>query len=214
MYGYVYKITLPNTYSYIGSHRSETFDENYWGSSENYKYWKALFLAGKENVKREILCWCMTEQDLIQAEYKAILENNERLYNLSKPKTEEERKRRNYEKNMRHRAKKLNLSLEEYKEIKKQKLIAKKSETNEISIFAKTCPICSKEFEINTHHPNQKYCSRACASRASRAGLSTKPAWNKGLTKNTDERIKRIAEKLKGKPTWSKGLKLKNRKRP
>ena len=84
MYGYVYKITLPNTYSYIGSHRSETFDENYWGSSENYKYWKALFLAGKENVKREILCWCMTEQDLIQAEYKAILENNEYLYNLSK----------------------------------------------------------------------------------------------------------------------------------
>ena len=214
MYGYVYKITLPNTYSYIGSHRSEAFDENYWGSSENYKYWKALFLAGKENVKREILCWCMTEQDLIQAEYKAILENNERLYNLSKPKTEEERKRRKREKYMRYRARKLNLSLEEYKEIEKQKLMTKKLEINEISIFVKTCPICGKEFETSTHHPNQKYCSRACASRASRAGLSTKPAWNKGLTKDTDERIKKIAEKLKGKSTWSKGLKLKNRKRP
>lgn len=175
MYGYVYRVTLPNKYSYIGSHQSETFDEYYWGSSENYKYWKALFLAGKENVKREILCWCETYEELIKAEYQAMLDNNEYLYNLSKPKIKNEKTKK---------------------------------------IICKVCPICNKEFEVTPRQCRQKYCCSACASRASRKGLTTQKCWNKGLTKETDERVKRIGNKLKGKPTWSKGLKLKNRKRP
>lgn len=179
MIGYVYKITLPNKYSYIGSHKSEVFDENYWGSSLNYKYWQALFLAGKENVKREILGWYETEQELIQAEYLAMQENKKYLYNLSKPKSIEEKRLKN---------------------------------NNDTKY--KICPVCGKEFIPSKNHPNQKYCCSACTSKASRLGLGTGKAWNKGLTKETNESIKKTSEKLKGKPTWSKGLKLVNRRRP
>lgn len=35
-------------------------------------------------------------------------------------------------------------------------------------------------------------------------------AWNKNLTKETDRRVAKIAENLKGKPTWNKGLKFSN----
>jgi hypothetical protein len=38
--------------------------------------------------------------------------------------------------------------------------------------------------------------------------IKGKPAWNKGLTKETDERLKVMSEKLKGRKSWSEGKKL------
>ncbi len=38
--------------------------------------------------------------------------------------------------------------------------------------------------------------------------IRTKPPWNKGLTKDTDERIQKISKKLKGRTSSRKGIKL------
>lgn len=39
-----------------------------------------------------------------------------------------------------------------------------------------------------------------------RIGNLGRKAWNEGLTKETDVRVKSMPDKLRGKPTWSKGL--------
>lgn len=57
MYGYIYKITnLINNKIYIGKHKSDSFDTNYWGSGValNSAYKK----YGRKNFKREIIEWC------------------------------------------------------------------------------------------------------------------------------------------------------------
>ena len=74
--GYIYKITLPNNKSYVGSKMSSIFVEEYWGSSGNKQYWKDLEFYGKENCKREILCWCKTKEDLLKKESNLIISHN------------------------------------------------------------------------------------------------------------------------------------------
>lgn len=172
MYGYVYKIIFPNGDTYIGSHHCEFFDESYWGSSINYKYWQALFFTGKENVKREIVCWCKTKKDLLKKEYETMLEHDGYLYNLSIP----------------------------------------KEKTN---VKIKQCIVCGESFECDKRHPRQKYCSKRCASKACDLKITTKKAWNKGLTKENDERVLKYSETFKNKNyiPWNKGLKLKNRRK-
>ena len=190
MYGYVYKISFPNGKCYIGSHKSKTFDENYWGSATSVEYWKKLFLVGKENVKREILCWCEDDESLRKMEGFCIANCKSEMFNIQLPKDAQKLKRKD----------EILQNLEYIKTLKN------------IPEGIKICPICGKEFIPEKRHPDQKYCSKACASRASRAGLGTKKIWNKGLTKETDERIKNIGNKLKGRDTWSKGIAIKKRK--
>ena len=77
MYGYIYKITcLINNRCYVGQKRKSVFDSNYWGSSKNKEYWKDLKLFGKDNFKREILCWAETQIELNEKETEYILSEN------------------------------------------------------------------------------------------------------------------------------------------
>lgn len=43
-------------------------------------------------------------------------------------------------------------------------------------------------------------------SEETRAKMSASAGWNRGLTKETDERVARAAEAMKGRPVWSTGL--------
>jgi len=59
----------------------------------------------------------------------------------------------------------------------------------------KECLICGKEFEKSPSHTlgrwlnEVKYCSRVCYFKS----RENKPSWNSGLTKETDERVAKIA---------------------
>lgn len=70
MYGYIYKFTLvPTGDFYVGLHKYENqteLDENYWGSGNK---WKELISQYDEStwpqiIKREILEWCETYEEL------------------------------------------------------------------------------------------------------------------------------------------------------
>lgn len=75
MYGYIYKITNKiNGKMYIGMHRSNEFDEDYWGSGKIIT--EAIGKYGKENFSREILLECDSEDDLCKAEERIIKELN------------------------------------------------------------------------------------------------------------------------------------------
>lgn len=75
--GYIYKITcLINNKIYVGSKLSKTFVESYWSSSLNNDYWNDLKQYGKENFKREILCWCKTKKELREKEKQYIILEN------------------------------------------------------------------------------------------------------------------------------------------
>ena len=60
MFGYIYKVTnLQNHKIYIGQHKSTTFDESYLGSGINIR--KAISKYGVEHFKVELLEWCDTQ---------------------------------------------------------------------------------------------------------------------------------------------------------
>ena len=62
-YGYIYKIThIPSGRYYIGQHRSEVFDEKYWGNGRVIKdMYKKYSL---EEFSREVLAWAKTQEEL------------------------------------------------------------------------------------------------------------------------------------------------------
>ena len=66
-YGYIYKFTdIVNNKIYIGKREKNYFDESYYGSG---KLWKnVLNTVGKDNIKREILQWCYSKEELYNAE--------------------------------------------------------------------------------------------------------------------------------------------------
>ena len=67
MFGYIYKITNTiNGKIYVGLHKSEKFDESYWGSGIHIQ--RAIKKYGKENFKREILEWCETIDKIVAQE--------------------------------------------------------------------------------------------------------------------------------------------------
>lgn len=79
--GYIYKITcLVNNRIYVGSKLSKNFVESYWGSSKNEDFWNDLNQYGKENFKREILCWCTSVEELREKEHEYILLENALTY--------------------------------------------------------------------------------------------------------------------------------------
>lgn len=57
MYGYIYKTTnLINGKIYIGQHKSDSFDDSYYGSGKYFR--RALQKYGRESFSVEILEWC------------------------------------------------------------------------------------------------------------------------------------------------------------
>jgi len=87
MYGYIYKTTnLINNKIYIGQHKSEVFDETYFGSGKMIT--EALHKYGKNNFKCEILEWCESKQDADAKEKLHIAQNGlpnyEIGYNITK----------------------------------------------------------------------------------------------------------------------------------
>ena len=85
MYGYIYLTTnLINSRKYIGQHKSECFDTNYYGSGKVLL--QAITAYGKDNFKCEILCECFSAEELNAKEefyiekYNAV--NSNEFYNL------------------------------------------------------------------------------------------------------------------------------------
>lgn len=85
MYGYIYLTTnLINNKKYIGQHKSDIFDINYYGSGKLLQ--QAINKEGIENFKCEVLCECFSEEDLNLKEayyiklYDAV--NSSEFYNL------------------------------------------------------------------------------------------------------------------------------------
>lgn len=66
-FGYIYKFTdLTTGKIYIGKREAVSFDKNYWGSG---KLWSEIVTKiGKQNVKREILCFAASRQELRELE--------------------------------------------------------------------------------------------------------------------------------------------------
>lgn len=68
-----------------------------------------------------------------------------------------------------------------------------------------TCEACQKEYEKAFIRRDSRFCSRSCATSGERnaqfglgknAAWNKVPRWHKGLTKETDERLARQAEKM------------------
>jgi len=58
-----------------------------------------------------------------------------------------------------------------------------------------TCLVCDKLFKVDFNRANTaKYCCRACKNKSQ---IGHTP-WNKGLTKETDERVAEVAKKITG----------------
>lgn len=77
MYGYVYKTTdLSNGKIYVGQHKSEKFDTNYFGSGKILK--RKIKQCGIENFSCEILQECFSEKELNEQEIFWIKELNSR----------------------------------------------------------------------------------------------------------------------------------------
>lgn len=86
MIGYIYLTTnLINGKKYIGKRQKSKFDESYIGSGVRLK--AAVKKYGKENFKCEILYWCETKEELIQCEKDTITQynalNDSNFYNLT-----------------------------------------------------------------------------------------------------------------------------------
>ena len=78
MYGYIYLTTnLINSRKYIGQHKSECFDTNYYGSGKVLL--QAINAYGKDNFKCEILCECFSAEELNAKEEFYIVYDNLRL---------------------------------------------------------------------------------------------------------------------------------------
>lgn len=110
-------------------------------------------------------------------------------------------------------------------------------------MITKICLHCSKEFKVKPYRKDiAKFCSRECDSfrkrntawnrglhnylspesiAKSKISHTGQIAWNKGLTKETDERVKKMSEKKSGKPilclrqekhwNWKGGITPENR---
>ena len=85
MYGYIYEtINLINRKKYIGQHKANKFDKNYYGSGKILK--QVLLREGKENFEVRLIEKCNNQEELNNKEiywikyYNAIENNN--YYNI------------------------------------------------------------------------------------------------------------------------------------
>ena len=204
MYGYIYKTTnLINGKIYVGQHKSETFDLNYYGSGK-YLY-NALHKYGKENFSVEILEWCETKEIINEREIYYIQKLNSRNRNIGyniayggeggdlvSCLPEEDRKR---------------LS---------EMLSEMTSEFNRRGITGNKGKHLSEEHRRKISEGNKGKKRSKEAIEAHRLKVTGLPAWNKGLTasdprvakyvhkrgefKHSEETKQLISERLKGRP--------------
>ena len=79
MYGYIYKFTLvPTSKIYVGKHKYqyEKLDEDYWGSGHKWK--RTISNFSHNDIKREIIEFCNTKEELFEREKYWIKELNSR----------------------------------------------------------------------------------------------------------------------------------------
>lgn len=214
MIGYIYLTTnLINNHKYIGKRQKSKFDESYKGSGKRLQV--AIKKYGWENFSCEILKWCETIEELNESEkefiafYDAV--NNPEYYNLAKggdggntgsnykgmaPRKahhSEETKKKMSEQRKGHltsadtRAK-LKIANTGKKRTSEQRLANKIRNTGKIWI---------RRNDIQkTIQPDQL--EQYLADGWERGRLKNKkPAWNKGLSKDTDLRLLKISKHRK-----------------
>lgn len=66
-YGYIYITTnISNGMIYIGQHKSEKYDNKYYGSGKYFL--RAFKKLGKDNFMNSVLCWCSDKEELDEQE--------------------------------------------------------------------------------------------------------------------------------------------------
>ena len=77
MYGYIYRTTnTVNGKTYVGQHKSSSFDRSYLGSGRLLKL--AISKYGRRSFTVEVLQWCETKEELDSAEIEQIKSHRER----------------------------------------------------------------------------------------------------------------------------------------
>ena len=75
MKGYIYKFTdLTTNKIYIGKRETPYFDNSYWGSGKRWS--EVVKTVGKQQIKREVLCYATTRKELRDLEVKYIAQFN------------------------------------------------------------------------------------------------------------------------------------------
>ena len=214
MIGYIYLTTnLINNHKYIGKRQKSKFDESYKGSGKRLQ--AAIKKYGWENFSCEILKWCETIEELNQSEkyfiqyYDAV--NSSDYYNLAKggdggdtgvnykgmaPRKahhSEETKKKMSEQRLGHLT-----SIETRDKISKSNSGKKRTiEQRLANKIRNTGKIWIRKCDIQkTIRPEdlEKYLEEGWEKGRLK---NKKPAWNKGLNKDTDSRLLKISENRK-----------------
>lgn len=217
MYGYIYKTTnLINDKFYVGQKKSDEFlCEDYLGSGVRLK--SAIKHYGKENFKVELIDTADTKEELDEKEIywidKLDARNLDIAYNLSKggdgntsgiawnkgltkdicPKLSKSEETKNKHSNSLKKAylegRRHTVLSEESRKIMSDKA---KNREHLPTTNGRICVTDGITNKLIFPHELQKY---ELLGFYKGKTMSGKPAWNKGLTKDTDERVKKYTEK-------------------
>ena len=180
MYGYIYKTTnLINGMIYVGQHKAEKFSKKYIGSGVNIR--RAVKKYGRDNFSVELLEWCCTQEDADSKERSWLksfgLPNPSIGYNITKggqerfftgcTHTEDSRRK------MSDSAK-----AREHPPTTSGRVCYTDGVKNKLIL-----PSDAHEYELNGWHKGKT--------------VAYRPSWNKGLTKDTDIRVKSYADSRK-----------------
>ena len=177
MYGYIYLTTnLVNGMIYVGQHKSKEFTEKYFGSGINIK--RAIKKYGKDNFSVKLLEWCETQNDADCKERyllkKYNLPNSNIGYNITKGGQSK------FFTDCKH--------TDESKEKMSRAAIKREhppTTAGRICYTDGTNNKLIKPDEIPYYESLSWYRGKT---------TSGKPAWNKGLTKETDERVAKYTD--------------------
>ena len=206
MYGYIYLTTnLINNKKYIGKHKASVFDETYKGSGKYIT--KAFNKYGFDNFKVEILKICDSLSELNDSEIEYIAKYNavesDEFYNLANG------GEGNTSKRTEETIEKLRNSLtgrtlsEEHKrhvsESKKgQRVGCKMSEETKLKIsMSNKGRVFSEEHKrkiVESRRKNGNYVVSEETIKKQSLSHKNQIPWNKGLTKETDDRVKKGCE--------------------
>lgn len=212
MYGYIYKTTnLINNKFYIGKREKSSFDEKYYGSGIHLK--NAINKYGIENFDREIVEWCSSRTELCERERYWIkvlnAQNPEIGYNIAdggdggvhlcgdkNPSRINPRKQSQQERDRRSK------SLMGHSASQETRDKISKSNTGKIRSAEQRLAnsIRNKNkvwiYKDNKQTTVQRELLESYLNSGWKLGRlkNSKPAWNKGLTKETDERMSKISK--------------------
>lgn len=182
MYGYIYKTTnLVNQKIYIGQHKAKKFNPNYLGSGVNIK--RAINKYGKNSFEVILLEWCETSEEA----------DNKELYYIAKFNSQDISIGYNITQGGQTR---FFTGLIHSEESKKKMSIKAKQRSHPPTTKGRKCytdginnkvlpPEKIEEYEKLGWWPGRTY--------------TPSTPWNKGLTKETDERINKVASERKEK---------------